>query len=125
LFYCVQVQHDVLFQRGGEDERADVARQASIQARDCSEGQWRKHAGSVRCNSCKGLLTCTLAQPLFFHVHMFRFPMMRKVVEDREVITGQGPTSADLFGKRFVEKLQRGTAVQQESSRPAEGVRQL
>eukprot|EP00898_Chlorokybus_atmophyticus_P006521 jgi/Chlat1/6870/Chrsp51S00511 len=33
-------------------------------------------------------------------------PMMPKVTVDRELISGQGPTSADQLGKTFVEKLQ-------------------
>lgn len=32
-------------------------------------------------------------------------PMRAKVVEDRELITGQDPYSAEQFGKRFVEKI--------------------
>ena len=33
-------------------------------------------------------------------------PMIPKVVEDRELLTGQDPYSAKLFGRKFVEKLE-------------------
>jgi putative intracellular protease/amidase len=34
-----------------------------------------------------------------------RWPLMPNVVEDRELITGQGPTSAWRFGEAFLAAL--------------------
>eukprot|EP00897_Mesotaenium_endlicherianum_P009440 jgi/Mesen1/8524/ME000480S07881 len=45
-------------------------------------------------------------------------PMMPKVTEDRELITGQGPTSVGVFGDAFVARLQAELARQQDMSRP-------
>ena len=38
-------------------------------------------------------------------------PMVPKVVEDRELLTGQDPYSAKLFGRKFIEKLDSYLAV--------------
>ena len=43
-------------------------------------------------------------------------PMIPKVVEDRELITGQDPYSAKSFGKKFVEKINRYLATKHKSS---------
>lgn len=39
-------------------------------------------------------------------------PMMPKVTVDRELVTAQGPTSADEFGNVFVEQLSRQHVTQ-------------
>lgn len=42
-------------------------------------------------------------------------PMIPKVVEDRELITGQDPYSAKAFGKKFVEKIDQHLKTKHES----------
>ncbi|KAJ3035777.1 hypothetical protein HDV00_003402 [Rhizophlyctis rosea] len=39
------------------------------------------------------------------------FPMGSKVTVDRELVTGQGPTSAGAFGDAFVEHLNKASAI--------------
>jgi putative intracellular protease/amidase len=39
-------------------------------------------------------------------------PMMPNVVEDRELITGQGPTSADRLGEALVAALDKSLGAQ-------------
>jgi len=37
-------------------------------------------------------------------------PLMPRVVVDRELVSGNGPTSADQLGEQFVEMLETGVA---------------
>lgn len=44
-------------------------------------------------------------------IEQTRLPMGSKVVEDRELITGQDPYSAEAFGTAFVDKVRRAVRV--------------